>query len=614
MVDTQEDEEGLLHPDSCSAPRSAEVIAISLGAEKSATEESSIRKEDVHRYWWHVFFATLGVTVGATALVVSLPVYLKAVNVAGTAYVAVLFVWSVVVLVVTLCLCIKYFSSLHLLWNNNLVRTVARYGVWHGVACVAAVYALDRKRVLCHLQEPLMALTVLYMMLLHCFYHGAVVSSGKLVCQCGVLAGLFLALDFQLNDEYLCRGVVRQSPATDGGTWTEEQHVLWAVVYAFALLLFSFVWVQLELLLMPDITADALLSRNVGVSSVCGELALYGGPTSSTRLQEAPRRASLPHTSSRSVLPHTSSGLVLSHPLNDSALPGTSAGPFPPGGGGSSCVPESNMNTSVSNTSLEQLLPSSQGRRQCCTGVFCDLPTCKSAAHVMPSCSAHAVGLTPSNLDLVLLWFLLSTCLSVVALFWTDLFTALGKSGSGGQFVNLTLGGLKCHFSSDLNSCGPTALYGWLCVLCLLLLLGCVRYLCLLVHSLIFPLSVASLALPFSCLFWALCSEGGPYGIIWTPKVTGELVFAGAGTPVMVASLVWWLRINFWEPCCCCSLGSALPSPASTNGSCRGFSGDSFPTAPSGGDMDVGEGSGMQQSVSRTKDEERHTVVDVHCP
>ena len=45
-------------------------------------------------------------------------------------------------------------------------------GVWHGVACVSVVHALDRKRVLCHAQEPLMGLIVLYMILLYCFYRG----------------------------------------------------------------------------------------------------------------------------------------------------------------------------------------------------------------------------------------------------------------------------------------------------------------------------------------------------------------------------------------------------------------------------------------------------------
>jgi hypothetical protein len=82
----------------------------------------------------------------------------------------------------------------------------------------------------------------------------AVVSSGKLLCPCGVLAGLFTAMDFQLNDEYVCRGVVRQSPATDGEDWSDQEHVLWTVIYAVALLIVAIVWIQLELLLLPDNT------------------------------------------------------------------------------------------------------------------------------------------------------------------------------------------------------------------------------------------------------------------------------------------------------------------------------------------------------------------------
>ena len=83
-----------------------------------------------------------------------------------------------------------------------------------------------------------------------------VLSSSKLMCKCGVLAGLFLAMDFQLNDIYLCRGRVRTSPATDGGVegWSKQEHALWTIVYAGALFVYTLAWMKMEHLLANTVS------------------------------------------------------------------------------------------------------------------------------------------------------------------------------------------------------------------------------------------------------------------------------------------------------------------------------------------------------------------------
>lgn len=63
---------------------------------------------------------------------------------------------------------------------------------------------------------------------------------------CGVLGGLFLAMDFQLNNMYLCHGKTRLSPDDDGGSWSAQAHALWTIVYAAALFLFTLSWLLLE--------------------------------------------------------------------------------------------------------------------------------------------------------------------------------------------------------------------------------------------------------------------------------------------------------------------------------------------------------------------------------
>ncbi|XP_018016565.1 uncharacterized protein LOC108673275 [Hyalella azteca] len=524
MGDACDDQEGLLQPGSA-----AEAVV----REKVVVGGCACFMHDVFRYWCHVVFTCLLLVGSAAALVITLPVYLQAVNTAGTAYVGLLFVWCVVTLLTVISFSIKYFTSLKTFWYGGHVQSVLRYGIWHGVACVAIVYALDRKRVLCHVQEPLMGLAVLYMIIMHCFYHGAVVSSGKLLCPCGVLAGLFTAMDFQLNDEYVCRGVVRQSPATDGGDWSDQQHVLWTVLYAVALLIVAIVWIQLELLLLPDNISETVPSAGVAVRSVCGEMSFHGAPSESTPADLTPGERRCPP------------------PCADNGVSSQLVGEV---------VPQDDV-TSVSCSSLDQLLPAP--RSKCC-GFRLKCPAMfTSATHVMPSCPSHAVAITDANVDALFFWFVISTFCTIASLFWTDLFTALGKSGSFDQFLNLSSHGMACHFSSNLNQCGPTALHGWLAVLYICLFLWSVKYLCLLCHSLVLPLCVASLSLPVSTVFWSLFSQAGRYGIIFTPKVTGEGACGLLGAIVVSCSLGWWLKFNKREPYCRCSHGSLPSTPSS---------------------------------------------------
>lgn len=85
--------------------------------------------------------------------------------------------------------------------------------------------------------------------------------------------------------------------------------------------------------------------------------------------------------------------------------------------------------------------------------------------------------------------------------------------------MKLTSGGLRCHFHWG-GECGPTALYGWLFValhLAFLVLLGRVLAAS---HSIIYALSVTSVALPVQALWWSMFRIGGPLGMEWYPQVS----------------------------------------------------------------------------------------------
>ncbi|XP_066988886.1 uncharacterized protein [Macrobrachium rosenbergii] len=394
--------------------------------------------------WYLPVHCSLLVIV-TTALVVILPVYLESVNVAGDAYSALIFtsIFTALPIVLYIQLRYSYFCQFMRLGPSSPI-TILKTGMFHGLASVMIVYALDRKRVLCHTQEPLMGLVVMYMIIIYFFYRGPELSSPKMFSLCGVLGGLFLAMDFQLNNLYMCHGHTRLSPEDDGGSWSAQAHALWTIVYCAALFIFTLAWLLLE---------KEIVTKRPGPGGMSLVSTVSGGMTS-------------PGGSSEALL--TSHGDTNVLPLHNS---------------------------------------------------------------------------TNAKWGIHMVWFTLASLFTVMMLFWTDFFTALGKAGSPQEFVELTSGGLRCHFHWG-KECKATALYGWLFAVlhvCFLMLLGRVVTAA---RSVIFALSVASVALPFQALWWSLFSTGGSLGMLWQPQVTGEFIFSLLGLPIMIACLCFWSHVD----------------------------------------------------------------------
>ncbi|MPC38542.1 hypothetical protein E2C01_032053 [Portunus trituberculatus] len=171
------------------------------------------------------------------------------INGAGDAYSGLLFLSLFTAAPIVLCVQVRYsyFCQVGRLGPPSPARVV-RLGAIHGLATLMTVYALDRRRVVCHAQEPLMGLVVMYMIIIYFFYRGPELSSAKMFSLCGVLSGLFLAVDFQLNNKFRCRGSDQSGdePAEEGPKWGMEAHSLWTIVYAVALFLFTLAWLLLE--------------------------------------------------------------------------------------------------------------------------------------------------------------------------------------------------------------------------------------------------------------------------------------------------------------------------------------------------------------------------------
>ncbi|XP_076059777.1 uncharacterized protein LOC143036384 isoform X2 [Oratosquilla oratoria] len=214
----------------------------------------------------------VGLVMVTTAMVVTLPVYLQAVNKSGDAYSALIFVSVFTALPITIYVQIRYSYFCQFLRLGPVSPCqVLKTGMFYGLSGVMIIYSLDRKRVLCHAQEPLMGLVVMYMIIIYFFYKGKELSPRKMLCLCGVLGGLLLAMDFQLNDIYMCHGNKRMSPADDGGNWSFEAHALWTIVYTVAIFLYT-----LSLLLLEK----EVILKKPGSRSVTAVSTVSGGLTS----------------------------------------------------------------------------------------------------------------------------------------------------------------------------------------------------------------------------------------------------------------------------------------------------------------------------------------------
>lgn len=396
---------------------------------------------------WHLPVQCIALVLVTTGLVIMLPVYLESINVAGDAYSALIFtsIFTALPIVLFVQLRYSYFCQVSRLGPTS-PSAILKTGMFHGMAMLMIVLALDRKRVVCHAQEPLMGLMVMYMIIIYFFYKGPELSSPKMFSLCGVLGGLFLAMDFQLNNMYLCHGRTRLSPEDDGGHWSAQAHALWTIVYAAALFLFTLSWLLLEREVLSKKPGTGGLSM---VSTVSGRMAAPG-------------------SDAEALISSGGGGVTLTVPLHNSS-------------------------------------------------------EAKWGIH--------------------LVWFTLASLTTIMMLFWTDFFTALGKAGSPQEFVKLTSGGLRCHFHWG-EECGPTALYGWLVVILHVTFLVLIGRVMAASHSMIFTLATTSVSLPVQALWWALFTTGGHFGIHWHPQVTGELIFSLLGLPIMIACLCFWSHVD----------------------------------------------------------------------
>lgn len=113
--------------------------------------------------------------VSSSFLVILLPIYLETVNVKGDAYTMMHFTSLAAVIVlftltfVTKKLCSKN-TAIKIFHPPIEWRKLVKIGVMYGLSGFMVVYSIDRKRVMCHLQDPIKGIVLVFSLVYYFFF------------------------------------------------------------------------------------------------------------------------------------------------------------------------------------------------------------------------------------------------------------------------------------------------------------------------------------------------------------------------------------------------------------------------------------------------------------
>ncbi|KAL1490387.1 hypothetical protein ABEB36_013094 [Hypothenemus hampei] len=110
----------------------------------------------------------------------------------------------------------------------------------------------DRNRVLCHLQDPIKGIVLVIALLYYFFFCRNLMGLHRIFSTTTVIVGLFIAVDYGLCDEFVCRGYDRQQIVDDAGPWSWKIHSIWTGLYIFSLILFASLYTLLDRYVAPN--------------------------------------------------------------------------------------------------------------------------------------------------------------------------------------------------------------------------------------------------------------------------------------------------------------------------------------------------------------------------
>ncbi|KAJ8981709.1 hypothetical protein NQ317_003774, partial [Molorchus minor] len=371
-----------------------------------------------------------------TVMLILLPLYLDAINVRGNAYSMILTNTSISMLLFIITMLIAKICTAPLKFTRLITLSVVYF-----ICAFMIVYALDRKRVLCHLQDPIKGIVLVFSLLYYFFFCRKLMGLQRIFSATTIILLIMvyvMNLDVEVTE--------REKLSDDVGPWNWQTHAIWTTVYIAGLALFAAYFTLLD---------RYILSNN--------EMEVHNITIPSTFLSTVSQSVSFPNT--------------------NSATPAQLIG---------------NIHNDTSHLTKKH-----------------------SVVHLA-------------------MWIHIIGVVFTILLFWTNFIPSIGKGSNMAEFWNYTISGLACHFQKPVppnfeNSCGNV----FPIFLDIHVLLHSVCG-----DSAVYTIASMSTALPLVEIWWSLF-HAAPHTNVWSPSVTGELICALLGLPIILIGLFLLCKAHF---------------------------------------------------------------------
>ncbi|XP_016909938.1 uncharacterized protein LOC107996417 [Apis cerana] len=422
---------------------------------------------DTDRATWQKFsfIATLlTVVVSITFLIITYPLYLESVSYVSNAYTGLLFTafFSAFILGIVSFIWGRIYPPPALIPNSLRIKiprcALLKISLIYAFSGIVITLSMDRDRVLCHLQDPIKGITLVFSLVYYFFFCRKMMSLQRIFSSTTIIVGLFISVDYGLCDEFRCRGrEVSAHVTTVKGTWGVK--AIWTFVYVGALAAFAMFFTLLE----GHYTTEQ--------QNMCQIMA-----------------------SQQNSFLYTVSRLV-------------------------------------SSRDIRRRGSEEEGGRL--LHVTDPDPTVKPKHIPKPP-----ILETLFYIHLIALFAILSMC-------WIDTLPGIGRGLSPVELYRTVENGFTCHFNNS-EACSNISTHGWIFLIAYIVFsISALNFLSM-CESAVFTVAAATVSLPLSGIWWSIYKMDVHGGFItWSPGVTGELICALLGLPVVLLGLGLLVRSHF---------------------------------------------------------------------
>ncbi|CAL7942139.1 unnamed protein product [Xylocopa violacea] len=140
---------------------------------------------------------------------------------------------------------------------------------------------------------------------------------------------------------------------------------------------------------------------------------------------------------------------------------------------------------------------------------------------------------------------------AIVSMSWIDTLPGIGRGLSPVDLYRTIEHGLTCHFKNN-DVCSNISTHAWIFLVAYIVFAISVLNFLSMCESAVFTVATATVSLPLSGIWWSIYKMDAHGGFItWSPGVTGELICALLGLPVVLLGLGLLVRSHFRDTQSC---------------------------------------------------------------